>query len=79
MSESLVISCDDCVMQHTASCADCVVTFLCDRPAGDVVLDAEAAQALRVLAAAGLVPGVRHLGRTPAGPRSRIRGPGVPS
>ena len=26
--DGMVISCDDCVMQHTAACADCVVTHV---------------------------------------------------
>ncbi|MEA2716009.1 MAG: hypothetical protein QOI99_326, partial [Actinomycetota bacterium] len=25
------ISCDDCVMQGTSACDDCVVTFICGR------------------------------------------------
>ncbi len=63
MPDPIVISCSDCVMQHTAACADCVVTFLCDHPAGTaVVLDEAESQALRILAGAGLVPGLRHAG-----------------
>ena len=27
---SLTIDCDECRMQGTSACADCVVTFLCD-------------------------------------------------
>lgn len=58
---AITIDCDDCAMQHTTACADCVVTFLCDRPEGAaVVLRLDEARALRVLADAGLAPALRH-------------------
>ncbi|MGH9181210.1 MAG: hypothetical protein ACRDY5_05795 [Acidimicrobiales bacterium] len=48
-------------MQHTPACADCVVTFICDREPGDaVVVDVAEARAVRMLAGAGLVPALRH-------------------
>ena len=48
-------------MQHSAACADCVVTFLCDPQAeGAVVVDVAEARAMRLLAGAGLVPSLRH-------------------
>ncbi|WP_116998476.1 hypothetical protein [Desertimonas flava] len=60
----MVISCDDCVMQDSAACGDCVVTFLLDhdRPErrGAVVLDMPTVRAVRLLADAGLVPDLRH-------------------
>jgi len=57
----ITISCDDCVMQHTSTCADCVVTFICNREAGpEVVIDALEARAVSLLASAGLVPALRH-------------------
>jgi hypothetical protein len=60
MAEVFVISCDECVMQHTASCFDCVVTALCGRDPDDtVVVDGAEAQALRLLSTAGLVPSRR--------------------
>ena len=59
--DSVTISCTDCVMQGTDSCADCVVTFICDREPDDaVVIRADEARAVRLLADAGLVPGLRH-------------------
>jgi len=59
--ETLRISCDDCSMQHTNACDDCVVTFICSRDVDDaVVLDFDEERALRRLAASGLVPTVRH-------------------
>jgi hypothetical protein len=58
---TLTIDCDECVMQGTSTCGDCVVTFICDRePDTAVVIDAEEARAVRLLHRAGLVPGLRH-------------------
>jgi len=60
MADTLVIDCDDCVMQHTTTCDDCVVSVLCGRPAHEaVVLDGPEARALRRLSSAGLVPRLR--------------------
>ena len=54
------ISCDDCVMQHTRACDECVVSFICGRDAGDaVVLDVAEMRAVRLLGDAGLVPPLR--------------------
>ncbi len=62
---SLSISCDDCVMEGTSACADCVVTFLCEREPGDaVVIDVVEARALRLLEQGGLAPALRHRHRT---------------
>jgi len=62
---SLCISCDTCVMEGTSACADCVVTFLCEREPGDaVVVDVAEVRALRLLAQGGLVPALRHQRRT---------------
>jgi hypothetical protein len=58
---SLVIDCDECVMRHTAACADCVVTALCGHEHGTaLVVDAAEGRALRLLGSAGLVPVLRH-------------------
>jgi hypothetical protein len=58
---TLTIDCDECVMQGTDTCEDCVVTFLLDRdPDEAVVIDAAEARVVRLLAGAGLVPGLRH-------------------
>jgi len=65
VSERFTISCDDCAMQHTDHCDDCVVTFICSREADDaVVIDAEEARALRLLSGAGLLPSLRHVQRS---------------
>ena len=57
----LTISCDDCVMQHTDACEDCLVTFICSRAPDDaVVIDADEARAMRAMSEVGLVPKLRH-------------------
>lgn len=64
MSDGLTISCDDCAMQHTPVCDDCVVTFICGREPHDaIVVDAAEARAVRLLADAGLAPPLRHRSR----------------
>lgn len=61
MPSPFSISCDDCVAKDTEACADCVVTFICDRDPHDaVIIDADEERAVRLLARAGLVPGLRH-------------------
>ena len=63
--QPLHIDCDECAMQHTEACADCVVTFLCDRDGqAPVVVDLVEARAIRMLGDAGLVPRLRHVRRT---------------
>ncbi len=59
--ESLVISCDTCVMDGTSACADCVVTHLLApaRREPMAFTDAEL-QAVALLAKAGMVPTLRH-------------------
>jgi hypothetical protein len=59
------ISCDECVMEGTSACSDCVVTFLCDREPDDaVIIDVVEARALRLLEEGGLAPALRHRRRT---------------
>jgi len=59
------IDCDECVMQHTEACDDCVVTFICSREPGDaVVIDAAEERAMRLLVGSGLVPALRHVQRS---------------
>lgn len=50
------IDCNDCVMQATDACGDCIVTFLLDRPEGAVIFDVAEERALRVLQNEGLAP-----------------------
>jgi hypothetical protein len=64
LSNTITIDCDTCVMRDTPTCADCVVTFLCDRdPTDAVLLDLGELAALRRLADAGLAPRLRHTAR----------------
>ena len=59
-----VISCDDCAMQHSTACDDCVVTFICGRePDEAVVIDVAEARAVRLLGDVGLVPRLRQVPR----------------
>jgi hypothetical protein len=61
----LRIDCDDCAMQGTECCADCLVTFICSREPGEaVVVDVAEVRALRMLSDAGLLPASRHIRRT---------------
>jgi hypothetical protein len=58
------IDCRECVMQHTAACEDCVVTFIVGREPGEaIVFDVAEERALRTLSSAGLVPALRHRAR----------------
>ena len=66
---SFSISCDECVMQHTEHCDDCLVTFICGREPDDaVIIDAAEERAIRMLSDAGLVPQLRHMPRIHEGP-----------
>ncbi|HZU71958.1 MAG TPA: hypothetical protein VE990_04235 [Acidimicrobiales bacterium] len=59
--EVLSVSCDDCRMQATSTCDDCVVSFITGREPDDaVIIDVAEARAVRMLAAAGLVPDLKH-------------------
>ena len=61
----LVIDCDECAMQDTSACDDCVVTFICSREPGEaVVVDVAEERAIRLLSTAGLLPALRHVRRT---------------
>lgn len=64
MEDVSVIACDDCVMQHTDVCDDCVVTFICGRePDEALVIDVAEARAVRLLGEVGLVPRLRQVRR----------------
>ena len=67
---NITISCDDCSLQCTSACADCVVTYVLsvderaetthdhDVQEG-LVLDCEQARVVRMLGSAGLVPDLK--------------------
>ena len=60
---TISISCDDCELQHTDACDDCLVSFVLGREPDDaVVVDVDEARAMRMLTRAGLVPALRHSG-----------------
>ena len=60
-TDSLVIDCGTCSERLTATCDDCVVTFLLGRRPGEaVVIDLDEHRSLRILADAGLAPPLRH-------------------
>lgn len=66
MSDSLVIDCDTCVRQHTETCGDCLVSFICGREPGEaVVIELAEWRSLDSLARAGLVPRLRHVVNAP--------------
>lgn len=59
---TLTIDCADCRMRSTPACDDCLVTYITGREPDDaVVIDVAEARAVRLLADAGLVPGLRHV------------------
>ena len=65
MSQTLTIDCDACIMQHTPTCDDCLVTYVCSNGSGNaVVIDVAEVRALRLLSDSGLVPELRHQKRT---------------
>jgi hypothetical protein len=64
-SDHFVIDCNECTMQHTPMCDDCMVTFLCSKDGQDaVVVDATEILAMKRMARVGLVPKLRHERRT---------------
>ena len=64
-SSTIAIDCDDCRLQGTGACDDCLVSFVLGRDPDDaVVIDAEEARTVRRLARAGLVPSLRFSSRS---------------
>ena len=55
----MLIDCDQCAMQHTEACDDCIVTALLGHDTGTVELADTEAVALRHLADAGMVSPLR--------------------
>lgn len=60
---SSVISCDDCSMQHSSACDECIVTFVLNteaqlerEPDTGLVLDFEQQRVVRWFTQAGMVP-----------------------
>lgn len=58
------IDCQECAMQGTGACEECVVSVILGRdPAEAVLIDVEEARAIRLMGGAGLVPPLRHVRR----------------
>jgi hypothetical protein len=63
---AIAISCDDCNLQHTVACDDCLVSFVLGREPDDaLVIDVDEAREVRRLADRGLVPRLRFSSRPP--------------
>ena len=59
------IDCDECALQGSDACGDCLVSYICSREPGDaLVIDVAEVRALRMLSDGGLVPELRHVRRT---------------
>ena len=55
----MIIDCNECAMQHTSACSDCVVHVLLHKMGEPVVLSGEEQEALGNLADAGMVAPLR--------------------
>ncbi len=64
--DSLSFGCDECSLQRSAHCADCVVTYLCAADDGGVVVSIDELRLVRHLQAGGLAPPLRFRPRRPA-------------
>lgn len=61
----LTISCDECSMQCTSACDDCLVSFVLRGDEAEaehepLVLDLDQARVVRLLGNAGLVPDLKY-------------------
>lgn len=61
----MIIDCNECAMQHSEQCDDCVVSFVLRGPGEPVVVDLDEARAMDELGRAGLVPLLRLVPRPP--------------
>jgi hypothetical protein len=61
------ISCDECMMQHSTACNDCVVTYLLRESEGPVDIGSDEAEALGRMASVGLLPPLRLVRREATG------------
>ena len=59
----MIIDCDECAMQHTSACSDCVVSVLIHKMGDPVMITGEEQVALDNLADAGLVAPLRLVPR----------------
>lgn len=67
VTSTLTIDCDECRLEGSESCDDCVVSFLLGRdPEDAVVVNSEEARALKMLERAGLASALRFEHRRPS-------------
>ena len=59
----MIIDCDECTMQHTSTCSECVVSVMLHQMGQPVVLSTDEQDALGNLADAGLVAPLRLVPR----------------
>ncbi len=59
----MIIDCNQCAMQHTSACDDCVVAVVLGMQPGPLELNGDEAAALDHLADAGLVAPLRLVSR----------------
>jgi len=59
----MLINCGDCEMQYTGACQDCVVTHVLRDLGGPLQVNPDQAEALEILADAGLVAPLRLVPR----------------
>ncbi|MEE8330765.1 MAG: hypothetical protein V3R84_03255 [Acidimicrobiia bacterium] len=60
----MFIDCNNCSQQHTEVCQDCVVTHVLRDLSGPLEVDPDQAEALDILADAGLVSPLRLIQRS---------------
>jgi hypothetical protein len=58
--DTLRFGCDECALQRTAHCSDCLVTYMCSEGDGTVVISLDDMRLVRRLQAGGLAPPLRH-------------------
>ncbi|MCB2223682.1 MAG: hypothetical protein KQH83_05845 [Actinobacteria bacterium] len=63
----MLIDCNECAMQDTRACHDCVVTHVLHDLSRPLELDDDHAEALELLAEEGMVPVLRLLPRSATG------------
>jgi hypothetical protein len=59
----IVIVCDECAMQCTSTCDDCVVTYVLradDEAPAPLTLDVAEARVVRLLEQAGMIPALQY-------------------
>lgn len=59
----MIIDCNECAMQHTPTCDECIVPMLFDLTVGPNHLADDEAAAVRALSEAGLVSPIRLVRR----------------